>query len=158
MVKSYPLPVVEEVIGQLQSQGYLDDAKFAQEWRRHREEHRPRGQGVIRQELLRLGVEPEVIREALAGFDAADNAYRAALIPARRLNSSDYPRFRQRLWSYLQRRGFDHSVISDVVSRMWRELTDPQHRVVDAEPQEQQREYAEAEGVDGPTYEEGENH
>ena len=158
LVKTYPLPVVEEVLCELRAQGYLDDAAFAREWRRRREESRPRGQAIIQQELLRLGVEPEVIQDALDGFDAADNAYRAALIPARRLDDSDYPRFRQRLWAYLQRRGFDHSIISDAVSRIWRELTDPQHSIVDTEPQEQQRENVELDGADGQTYEEGENH
>jgi regulatory protein len=132
--KSHSHPIIEQVLREMREQGHLDDAAFAREWRRHREERRPRGQGIIRQELLRLGVEPEVIREALTGFDAADNAYRAALAPARRLKGNDYPRFRQRLWSYLQRRGFDHSLISDVVSRLWGELAEPQDCVVDPEP------------------------
>ena len=150
--KSYSAAVVEMVLAELRAKGYLDDAAFARDWRRHREERRPRGQGVLRQELLRLGVEPVVIQEALADFDAAGSAYRAALVLAQRLTGSDYPQFRKRIWSYLQRRGFDHSVISDVVSQLWRQLADPQYRIVDADPQEQQGENAEAEGVDGPTY------
>ena len=150
--KSYSLPVIEQVLGELGAQGFLDDPAFARDWRRHREERRPRGEGVIKQELLRLGVEPGVIQQALSGFDAADNACRAALVLAQRLADSEYSQFRKRVWSHLQRRGFDHSVISDVVSQLWRQLADPQHRVVDTDPQEQQRENAESEGVDGPTY------
>jgi regulatory protein len=153
--KSYSFAVIEQVLGALEAQGYLDDAAFAREWRRHREERRPRGQGVLKQELLRLGVEPGVIQEALAGFDAPGNAYRAALVLAQRLSGTDYLQFRKRVWSHLQRRGFDHSIISDVVSQLWRRLADPEHRVVDAHPQEQQRENVESEGVDGPAYEEG---
>ena len=150
--KSYPIGVVETVLSELSAQGYLDDAAFAREWRRHREERRPRSQGVLRQELLRLGVEPGVIQEALSGFDSAGNAYRAGLVLARRLTGNDFSQFRKRVWSYLQRRGFDHSVISDVVSRLWRESADPQHGIVDAEPQEQQGENPESKGVDGPAY------
>ena len=156
--KSYPLPVVETVLGELGAQGYLDDAAFAREWRRHREERRPRAQGVLRQELLRLGVEPEVIQQALAGFDATGNAYRVALVLARRLTGRGYPQFRKRIWSHLQRRGFDHSVISDVVSQLWRQLADPQHCVVDPDAKEHQRENSESEGVDEPICEESERH
>ena len=136
LVKNHSSQVVEQVLEELQAQHLLDDAAFAQEWRRHRERRRPRGQIAIRQELLRLGVEPEVIREALEGFDATDNAYRAGLNFSRRLARSDYPRFRQRLWPFLQRRGFDHPVIQDVVRRLWQDLADPLHGSVDAEEEE----------------------
>ncbi len=156
--RSYPAAVVETVLDQLGAQGYLDDAAFAREWRRHREERRPRSQEVLSQELLRLGVEPGVVQESLTGFDAAGNAHRTALVLARRLTGSDYPRFRKRIWSHLQRRGFDHSVISDVVSRLWRQLADPHHGIVDADSQEQQRENAEWEGVDEPAYEKSEHY
>lgn len=146
--KSYPLPVIEQVLEELATRGYLDDAAFAREWRRHREERRPRSQGVLKEELLQLGIEPEVIQEALAGFDAPGNAYRAALDLAQRLTGRDFPQFRKRVWSHLQRRGFDDSVVSDVVSQLWRQLADPKHRVVDPDTEEQQRENVESEGVD----------
>lgn len=149
--KSYPSGVVESVLARLQERGYLDDAAFAREWRWHREQRRPRGQRVIRQELLRLGVEPEVVRETLADFDATDNAYRAGLTFARRLDPSDYNRFHQRLWPFLQRRGFDSEVVQDVISRLWQELADPLHGRVDAEEEEQQGKEGESEGVDRPT-------
>ena len=134
--KSYSSQVVEQVLEELQAQHLLDDAAFAQEWRRQRERRRPRGQIAIRQELLGLGVEPEVIREAFEGFDATDNAYRAGLDFSRRLAGSDYSRFRQRLWPFLQRRGFDHAVIQDVVRRLWQDLADPLNGSVDAEEEE----------------------
>ena len=135
--RSYSSDIVEQVLEELQAQRYLDDDAFAQAWREHRERRRPRGQMVIRRELLRLGVEPEVIQGALEGFDANDNAYRAGLTLARRLAGSDYTRFRQRLWPFLQRRGFDHSVIQDVVRQLWQDLADPLHGGVDTDAEEQ---------------------
>ena len=155
--KSHSLPVIERVLGDLGARGYLDDAAFAREWRRQREARRPRGQGVIRQELLRLGVEPGVIQDALAGFDAADNAYRAALALAQRLTGSNYPRFRKRVWSHLQRRGFDHSVISDAVGQLWRQLADPLHGHVDADGEGQQGKW-ESQWADRRADEEGYHH
>lgn len=120
----YSLQVVQQVIGQLREQRYLDDAAFAQEWRRHRQQHNPRGPRLIRQELLRLGVAPDVIQGALEGYDAEGQAYQAGLGPALRLAGSDYRDFRQRLWAYLGRRGFDHAVIQEAVKRLWRDLPD----------------------------------
>ena len=129
--KNYPPTVIEPVLAQLEAQGYLDDDSFAREWRRSREERRPRSQRALEQELLRLGVDREIVQDALAGFDAAGNAYRAALRLAQRLNKGDYPEFRTKVWRLLQRRGFEASTIRDVVDRLWRDLTDPYHRPVD---------------------------
>lgn len=120
----YSPQVVQQVIGQLRELRYLDDAAFAQEWRRHREQHRPRGPRLIRQELLRVGVAPEIIQAALEGYDAEGQAYRAGRGPALRLAGSDYRNFRQRLWAYLGRRGFDQAVIDEAVKQLWRDLPD----------------------------------
>lgn len=132
----YSPQIVQKVIGQLREQRYLDDAAFAQEWRRHREQHRPRGPRLIRHELLRLGVEPEVIQAALEGYDAERQAYRAGRVLAFRLTGSDYRDFRQRLWAYLQRRGFDPAVIDEAVKRLWGDLPDFLNGGVDANSDE----------------------
>ena len=137
--KSYPPAVIEQVLAQLAAQGNLDDAAFAREWRRSREERRPRSRRALEHELLRMGVEREIVQDALTGYDAAANAYRAALRLSRRLNTGDYPEFRTKVWRHLQRRGFEASIISDVVSQLWRELADPHHRAVDPYPQEHKR-------------------
>ncbi len=131
--KRHPESVIDQVIDQLLAEGYLNDAAFAQEWRSHRERRRPRSQGIIQRELLRLGVDPEVVREALDGFDNGGNAYRAGCSLARRLQGSEYSQFRRRVWSHLQRRGFDHSVIRDAVEQLWQESPDPLHGRVDPE-------------------------
>jgi regulatory protein len=127
----YSALIVQQVIGRLREQRYLDDAAFAQGWRRHREQHRPRGPRLIRQELLRLGVEPEIIQGALEGYDAEGQAYRAGRDQSLRLAGSDYRDFRQRLWAYLRRRGFDHSVIQDAIKQLWRDLPDSLNGGVD---------------------------
>ena len=133
LARHYPAGVVEQVIARLVEQRYLDDVSFAIEWRRQRERRRPRGQSVLRRELQTLGVDPEVIREALDGIEESDNAYRAAGAIARRLADNDYRRFRQKVWAYLQRRGFDHSAIRSTVERHWSELADPLDGGVDTE-------------------------
>ncbi len=152
---SYPSAIIEQVLKRLVAQGYLDDAAFALEWRRSREEHRPRSRMALEHELLSMGVQREVVQEALSDYDGASNASRAALRLAQRLSDSDYQSFRPKVWRYLQRRGFEASVISDTVSRLWRELTDPHHRAVNAYPQEQQGEYGHSDRADAPADDEG---
>ncbi len=144
LAKRYPSEVVEQVIARLVEQRYLDDVAFAIEWRRQRERRRPRGQSVLQRELLGLGVDREVIREALEGIEETDNAYRAANAIARRLvatdSGPDYGRFRQKVWAFLQRRGFDNSAIRSTVERFWSELADPLDGGIDTETEDQQTE------------------
>ena len=144
--------VVHRVIEWLKGQRYLNDAEFAGEWRHHREARHPRGEVLIRQELSKMGVDREVVEAALEGFDAAENAYRAGQKPAARLKDAGYARFRQRLWAYLNRRGFEADVIGKTVQRLWDEqadpvtdsltdpLTNPLNSHVDADPHAEQPE------------------
>ena len=81
-----------------------------------------------------------MIREALDGIEESDNAYRAAAALARRLADNDYGHFRQKVWAYLQRRGFDHSAIRSTVERYWNELADSLDGGVDTETEDQQTE------------------
>ncbi|MCH8224540.1 MAG: RecX family transcriptional regulator [Chloroflexi bacterium] len=133
----YAPDVVQEVISGLRDQGYLNDSAFAEAWRQHRERSSPRGERLMRQELLRLGVENEVVNEALTGLDACGNAYRAAQRFAQKHKTSDYPQFRRRLWGFLYRRGFDPTVSGNTIRRLWRELSDPLDRAVDPHTDEQ---------------------
>ena len=134
--RRYSSKVIDQVVSTLIQQGYIDDAAFAQQWRTHRERLRPRGKGLLRQELLRFGVSAETIRETLEDFDAAGNAKRAARSLAMRLSGSGYANFRQRLWSHLQRRGFESAAIEETVQTLWRELADPLHSNKDADGDE----------------------
>ena len=136
----YAPEVVQEVIADLQEHAYLNDFAFAEEWRMRRERSSPRGERQLRQELLGLGVEEDAVQQALAGFDAWENAYRAGYKLAQRLKTSDYPHFKRRLWGYLYRRGFDSTVTGDTVRRLWRELTNSLDREVDAGDDEEQAE------------------
>lgn len=137
LLRRYPSHLVDRVIAALREQHYLDDTAVARQWRMSRERLRPRSLGMLRQELLRLGVVGEVVEEVLEGFDAEDNAYRAGRKLALRLEGSDYPQFRRRLWGYLRRRGFGGPLVGETVERLWRELADPFDGSVDADADEE---------------------
>ena len=133
---------IDRAVSDLLRQGLLDDAAFAKGWRERRERSRPRGPGVIRQELRRLGVDSEIIREALSGFDSGANAYRAGSRYAAKLPVSDATAFRRKLGGFLHRRGFEGDVLGQTVERLWRELSDPLHGGVDGDGQDHETEEA----------------
>jgi len=139
----YNVQTIERVITSLTEQGYLDDAAFAAQWRSSRERRRPRGKSLLRQELLGKGIPEETIKEALEDFDGLGNAYRAGQSLALRLAGEDFTKFRQRLWSLLQRRGFEGSVIRETVRTLWQELANPLNGGVDTETDEEQNQGSE---------------
>ena len=139
LLQRYPPDVVELVIGSLRQHRFLDDQTFAQQWRRDREQHRPRARRLVQQELFRLGVSSEVIHSALADFDDETNAYQAGLKLARRLVSEERSEeeFRRRLRLHLQRRGFSYGQARETTDRLWQDLgTDLLHRQEDAQDDE----------------------
>jgi len=110
---------IEAVVNKLKEQGLVDDLAFAQFWRDNRQSFSPRSQWLTRRELRQKGVAEEVMNQVVATIDDSDSAYRAALSKARSLSGYDYPQFRQRLGSYLRRRGFNYAVINHTVAQMW---------------------------------------
>jgi SOS response regulatory protein OraA/RecX len=88
---------------------------------------------MIRQELLKLGVDREVIREALSDFDASANAYQVSSKYAAKLPREDAMVFRRKLGGFLHRRGFEGEVLGQTVERLLRELSDPLHSGIDGD-------------------------
>jgi regulatory protein len=114
---------IERVILQLRHLGMLDDTAFARSWQEDRNTFRPRSQRVLKMELKLKGVEAEVIKAVVAETDEKANARRVAMSKARTIPVSDYQVFRRRLGAYLQRRGFEFSVINGAVKDAWQERT-----------------------------------
>ena len=131
LARRFTPEVVDRTVDLLKARRLLDDAEFARGWRESRERRRPRGEAVLRQELLQRGVAPDVIEEALQGFDAASNAYQAGCRAARRISAATGQEFRRRLWAHLRRKGFEQDVVRETVERLWQELPELQHRQVD---------------------------
>src|ERR1041385_6168697 len=67
--KEVDVSVIDEVIGRLESQGYLDDAAFARYWVANRQQFRPRGARALRFELREKGVPTPIIDEVLTETD-----------------------------------------------------------------------------------------
>lgn len=114
--------VCRQVVEQLQTMGYLDDAAFAKMWVEERKANRPMGRFRLQYELRGKGVPKETVEEAL--FDLIDEAEEERLgleAAQKRLralaNLAPEIQYR-RLVSFLQRRGFPETVIRKVIRQL----------------------------------------
>ena len=113
--------VVQETIGRLLQQGLLDDDAFTEYWVRTRQQSRPRGRRLLRQELAAKGVAVETSRQALAAVAEEEAARHAAQKKAEQLHDVDYTTFRRRLGQFLLRRGFAFETARALVDELWRQ-------------------------------------
>ncbi|MGC8874946.1 MAG: RecX family transcriptional regulator [Chloroflexia bacterium] len=116
---------VQSVLSRLIEAGLVDDRAFARAWVEARQATGPRGQRALRAELLCKGVPrtvvDEVLVEALADLDEAEQALRVARTRAAFLAGLDRAAFVRRLRAYLLRRGFSPEAADTAVRRVWSE-------------------------------------
>jgi regulatory protein len=117
-----PEEVAEGVLERLREAGLLDDARFAQTWVENRSEFRPRSRRALALELRQRGLEQADISKALEQVDEEAQAYQAALKQSRKIKATEWLEFRQKLSSFLARRGFHYEVILPTVKRVWEEI------------------------------------
>jgi regulatory protein len=78
---------------------------------------------MLAMELRQKGVADDTIQAALAdGEDDATLAFQAATRYAHRLDDLEWQKFREKLGSFLLRRGFSYDIIRTVVQQVWDEM------------------------------------
>ena len=83
---------------------------------------------MLAMELRQKGLDDESMQSALEDVDDEALAYEAAQKRAPRFKELEWIEFRKKLTGFLARRGFSYSVITPVVSRIWKETrADEQH-------------------------------
>lgn len=115
----FPEDIVEEVIGQLSQAGLLDDSRFSQRWVKSRtiDTSKPMGKARLSSELRAKGIEAPMVEEALGNLDEDTEYALAYSLAAKKIGKADSldPSFRNRLTSFLRRRGFSWDVIKKVM-------------------------------------------
>ena len=123
---------IDEILTRLEETGLVDDARFAAQWVENRSEFRPRSRRLLYIELRQHGLETETIEQTLEEVDEEALALKAAQKHALKLAALDHATFRQKLTSYLCRRGFQYQTSADASEIVWNELTDserlPDHK------------------------------
>lgn len=124
---------MEAVIQRLQELGYLDDRAFARWWVENRQQFRPRGAFVLRQELRQRGVAEHIIEEVLGAVVPVERETVEGLARRRaaRLRGEDRAGFYRKLSAFLLRRGFAGEEVSAIVAQLWRELQEEKQEAPD---------------------------
>jgi len=100
----------------------LDDERFAKSWIENRNEFRPRSRRALAIELKQHGIAAETIELSLEAVDEENLAYQAALKQAHKYQGLDWLRFRQKMYGFLARRGFNYEVSAPITARVWADL------------------------------------
>jgi regulatory protein len=108
--------VIEETLGQLGEQGYLDDARFARQFAEDKRLLEEWGADRIERRLAVLGVPAEIVREVV-GTRGHDGELDAALALLRRRFPAlgEEPREQQRAYGVLVRKGYDSELAWDAI-------------------------------------------
>ena len=123
--KETPPEIIEAVLARLDRLDFVNDRTFAGFWIESREQFSPRGARALKNELRMKGVERDVVDEMVNDEQDEERALRAGRKKAIALANApniDFATFRNRLGSFLQRRGFGYQVTARTVRALWKEL------------------------------------
>jgi len=120
-VKSLPIPVIEQTIQYFKDLELIDDYRFALQWTSSRLK-KPFGVGRIRLELKKKGIDVAIIREALSEATNQYDEFKivAELVSRRasKYRNIDPAKVKQRVYGYLQRRGFSTNTIIKAIKNI----------------------------------------
>lgn len=121
--KGYDEAVIEAAIERMKNLAYLDDTIFARFWIESRNRSKPRGKTALRYELRQKGVANDIIQELLDDLvDEQSAAYQAAQARVRRMRGKTQFEFKQKIGSFLQRRGFGYDAVRQALDTLIEEL------------------------------------
>jgi regulatory protein len=119
--RDVPEEAAAAVLDRMTEVGLVDDVTFAQDWVTSRQQRRHLSKTALRRELQTKGVDRDVIDDALADVEGADE-HRAALDLARRraatMGGLDRQVAYRRLSGVLARRGFTGSITTRVLAEV----------------------------------------
>ncbi|MGG6311196.1 regulatory protein RecX [Paenibacillus macerans] len=120
--KGWGEETIQHVIERLHTEGYVDDAAYAQEWASQRVKNRGKGKLWVRHELRQKGVSKPLIEEALGEVSEDDEFDSALQLGLKKWGStSGEPLDKKRkTGAFLQRRGFSGSIVSKVLGELSR--------------------------------------
>jgi len=132
--KETPPAIIEAELARLDRLDFVNDRTFAEFWIGTREQFSPRGSRALKNELRMKGVERDMVDELVDDELDEERALRAGHKKATSLvniPTMDYATFRNRLGSFLQRRGFGYEVATKTVRALWKDLKEEPEEEVD---------------------------
>jgi len=108
---------IDEVLKKLERLKFIDDEEFVKFWIKSRTSGRPKGKRLIFSELIRKGIDRELIEKFLAesDLDEAELARKALEKKLKIWQKLSSLEFRQKAARFLASRGFDWETIKKVI-------------------------------------------
>lgn len=113
-------PASEFLINKLKQKELLNDLMFAKAWVRARRSSKKKGLIALKSELFQKGIDREIIEQALGenGESEKDIAIQALGEKLKVWQDLPYLGFKKKAYEYLARKGFEYSIIKDVVENV----------------------------------------
>ena len=112
-------PVIPQIITRLKKQGFLNDEEFADWWVKARTGSQPKGPYVIRMELLRKGVDKEIIEKAISKItNQRELGYKVIHKKLETWKKLTNLELKKKIYEHLARRGFDSKTINEVIAQI----------------------------------------
>ena len=106
---------IEHAVAELESAGFLDDARFAERFAEDKRGLEQWGGERIQRDLLRRGVPPPVVDEVVSGRDRESELDAAVQLLRRRMAPPADDRERDKAWRLLIRKGYEPDLAYDAV-------------------------------------------
>lgn len=118
----YSSLVVEKIIEKLKRKGLLNDKLFAQNWVESRRRSKNKGKIAIKAELVKKGIEKEIINEVLEDAqDELELAVRALAKKSGVFLKYEGRELEQKALQFLVRRGFSFEIAKEAFKKMEKE-------------------------------------
>ncbi|MBI3485786.1 RecX family transcriptional regulator [Candidatus Daviesbacteria bacterium] len=118
--------VVENLIEKLKSKDLINDQNFAKAWVDARRRSKSKGKIALKQELFQKGIDREIIEEVLSDefrvhsseLSEEQLAKQALEKKLKSFSNLPYLEAKKKAFGFLVRRGFEYSVIKEVVEKL----------------------------------------
>lgn len=125
--KKYDKDFVSAVLSELKDKDLLDDHKFASIFTEEKRNSRLWGEKKIKSELIKRGINPEIISQVLSEkFTEEDSLNNAITLAEKKIKSlvgriSDKRKLAERIYSFLSSRGFNYDISKQAIDKVLNE-------------------------------------
>ena len=125
--KNHESELINDILTELMTGGYLDDKKFASVFAEEKLRTKFWGDKKLKSELIKRGIDSKIISEVLKHFISSENKTETAELLAikklDRLKSRKYDllTLRKKLTTFLMAKGYDYDIIKEVSDKILRD-------------------------------------
>ncbi len=110
--------IIDQIIAELETSGFLNDAEFAKLYADEKISRKRSGPLKIKSELLKKGIEKEIIDETIAAIDRQtvyENCKYLLEKKMKFIRETDERKLRNKLYSYLNSKGYEAEIIYELL-------------------------------------------